>query len=161
MRTQHLFLISFVRPILNLARSVPMFSDTACANISSSAAVQFGFLRTVTDVSQKFVSIILTFSLTICLRRFLSPFHKDYLTTNLNRKLNPTTKFILHAGLLLSAKVVSFPIHMRRTNISLLSAKILLLKWKHQWQCEENQIGLRRNWRWWHKLQQMPYFFCS
>ena len=51
MRTQHLFLTSFVRPILNLARSVPMFSDTACANISSSAAVQFGFLRTVTSVT--------------------------------------------------------------------------------------------------------------
>ena len=44
-RTQHLFFISFVRPILNLPLSVLMFSDTACANISNFAAVQLGFLR--------------------------------------------------------------------------------------------------------------------
>jgi hypothetical protein len=35
-------------------------------------------------VSQKFVTIVLTFSLKIILRQFLSPFHKDYLTTNFN-----------------------------------------------------------------------------
>ena len=51
LKQNYLFLISFVRPILNLPRNVPMISDTACANITSSAAVQFGFLRTVTDVS--------------------------------------------------------------------------------------------------------------
>ena len=34
--------------------------------------------------SQKFVTIVLTFSLKIILRQFLSPFHKDYLTTNFN-----------------------------------------------------------------------------
>jgi hypothetical protein len=34
--------------------------------------------------SQKFVTIVLTFSLKIILRKFLSPFHKDYLTTNFN-----------------------------------------------------------------------------
>ena len=33
---------------------------------------------------QKFVTIVLTFSLKIILRQFLSPFQKDYLTTNFN-----------------------------------------------------------------------------
>ena len=42
-------------------------------------------------VSQKFVTIVLTFSLKIILRQFLSPFHKDYLTTNFNL----TTKITL------------------------------------------------------------------
>jgi uncharacterized membrane protein len=41
--------------------------------------------------SLKFVTIVLTFSLKIILRQFLSPFHKDYLTTNFNL----TTKIIL------------------------------------------------------------------
>ena len=41
--------------------------------------------------SQKFVTILLTFSLKIILRQFLSPFHKDYLTTNFNL----TTKITL------------------------------------------------------------------
>jgi hypothetical protein len=34
--------------------------------------------------SQKIVSIVVTFSLKIIVRQFLSHFHKDYLTTNFN-----------------------------------------------------------------------------
>ena len=41
--------------------------------------------------SQKIVTILLTFSLKIVLRQFLSPFHKNYLTTNFNL----TTKITL------------------------------------------------------------------
>jgi hypothetical protein len=41
--------------------------------------------------SQKFVTILRTVSLKIILRQFLSPFHKDYLTTNFNL----TTKITL------------------------------------------------------------------
>jgi hypothetical protein len=42
-------------------------------------------------LGQKFVTIVLTFSLKIILQQFLSPFHKDYLTTNFNL----TTKITL------------------------------------------------------------------
>jgi hypothetical protein len=41
--------------------------------------------------NEKFVTIVLTFSLKIILRQFLCPFHKDYRTTNFNL----TTKITL------------------------------------------------------------------
>ena len=63
--------------------------------------------------SQKFVSIILTFTLTIFLRLFLS--HKDYLTTNFNRKINPTTKFFFTRRITL--KVETDTSHMTFKNI--------------------------------------------
>jgi hypothetical protein len=46
-------------------------------------------------VSQKFVTIVLTFSLKIILRQFLSPFHKDYLTRNVPLYENHTRSYFV------------------------------------------------------------------
>ena len=64
--------------------------EDAITRLSSLQFVLFYYLQFHTlslvqqPFSQKFVSIVLTFSLKIIVRQFLSPFHKDYLTTNFN-----------------------------------------------------------------------------
>ena len=68
---------------------------------------KFGLYRILQLFSQKFVSIILTFTLTIFLKLFLSPFHKDYFTTNFNRKINPTTKIFFTRRITLNSRTAS------------------------------------------------------
>ena len=71
--------------------------------------------------SQKFVSIVLTFSLKIILRQFLSPFYKDYITTNFNL----TTKITLTIKILpqvysIQHFVIKFVSDLRQVNGFLL-----------------------------------------
>ena len=62
--------------------------------------------------SPKFVTIVLTFSLKIILRQFLSPFHKDYLTTNFNL----TTKTTLPQVYSIQHYVIKFVSDLRQVN---------------------------------------------
>ena len=80
-----------------VARSNPLgwgvLDTTLCDSLSVTcdrSVIFFGY-SVARGFLQKFVTIVLTFSLEIILRQFLSPFHKDYLTTNFNL----TTKITL------------------------------------------------------------------
>ena len=67
--------------------------------------------------SQKFVTIVLTFSLKIILRQFLSPFHKDYLTTNCNLTTKITLKIkILPQVYSIQHNVIKFVSDLRQVN---------------------------------------------
>ena len=80
-------------------------------------AMGFPFDSEQQPFSQKFVTIVLTFSLKIILRQFLSPFHKDYLTTNFNL----TTKITLTIKILpqvysIQHYVIKFVSDLRQVN---------------------------------------------
>ena len=75
------------------------------------------YAKELQHFSQKFVTIVLTFSLKIILRQCLSPFHKDYLTTNFNL----TTKITLMIKILpqvysMQLYVIKFVSDLRRVN---------------------------------------------
>ena len=73
--------------------------------------------KSLQHFSQKFVTIVLTFSLRIILRQFPSPFHKDYLMTNFNL----TTKITLtiknsSLGVLIQHYVIKFVSDLGQVN---------------------------------------------
>ena len=84
-------LLFLVQWSLTLCQVVEFYINTNLYIFWLCARCQKTFSPELQPFSQKFVTIVLTFSLKIILRQFLSPFHKDYLTTNFNL----TTKITL------------------------------------------------------------------